>query len=390
VLYAGTEFGLFVSPDRGGSWSRIRSGLPTVPIHEIVFHPRDNDMILATHGRSIWILDDATPIQQAGNAITTDAFLFDMRTAMQFNPANDRGFVTDKPFRGRNPTFGAPISYYLKGATEQVSLRIRDAAGTTVRELTGPDLRDARNAGINRVHWDLRYQPLPAPPGQPAGGPGGGGGFGGAGNLNGPFVLPGEYRVTLVVAGRDVATKPVRVVGDSLVQITDADRKVWHDTALTLHRLQEQANEAADAVTQLGTQYNLIESLLKTAANAPAETRTALDGAGKQLTELRRRLGVVLPGQQVGGGGGGGGGFGGQQQNVRAQVATTKTQIMNSTSLPSEQQLRALTELRGDLGTLIQETNALIAATPALFDRIGAGALKPAALKPVRPVSTTD
>jgi photosystem II stability/assembly factor-like uncharacterized protein len=390
VLYAGTEFGLFVSPDRGGSWSRIRSGLPTVPIHEIVFHPRDNDMILATHGRSIWILDDATPIQQAGNAIRTDAFLFDMRTAMQFNPANDRGFVTDKPFRGRNPTFGAPISYYLKGATEQVSLRIRDAAGTTVRELTGPDLRDARNAGINRVHWDLRYQPLPAPPGQPAGGPGGGGGFGGAGNLNGPFVLPGEYRVTLVVAGRDVATKPVRVVGDSLVQITDADRKVWHDTALTLHRLQEQANEAADAVTQLGTQYNLIESLLKTAANAPAETRTALDGAGKQLTELRRRLGVVLPGQQVGGGGGGGGGFGGQQQNVRAQVATTKTQIMNSTSLPSEQQLRALTELRGDLGTLIQETNALIAATPALFDRIGAGALKPAALKPVRPVSTTD
>ena len=119
VLYAGTEFGLFVSTDRGGSWNRIRSGLPTVPIHEIVFHPRDNDMILATHGRSIWILDDATPIQQAAEAMETDAFLFDMRPAMQFNPANDRGFVTDKPFRGKNPTFGAPISYYLKGAVEE-------------------------------------------------------------------------------------------------------------------------------------------------------------------------------------------------------------------------------------------------------------------------------
>ena len=63
--------------------SALRSGLPTVPIHEIVFHPRDNDMILATHGRSIWILDDATPIQQAAEALRTDAFLFDIRPAMQ-------------------------------------------------------------------------------------------------------------------------------------------------------------------------------------------------------------------------------------------------------------------------------------------------------------------
>ena len=77
-----------------------------MPIHEIVFHPRDNDMILATHGRSLWILDDATPLQQLGEARKTDAFLFDMRQAMQFIPANDRGFVTDKPFRGKNPTFG--------------------------------------------------------------------------------------------------------------------------------------------------------------------------------------------------------------------------------------------------------------------------------------------
>lgn len=94
-------------------------------------------MILATHGRSLWILDDATPIQQSAEAMRSDAFLFDMRPAMQFNPANDRGFVTDKPFRGKNPTFGAPMSFYLKKSSGQVSLRIRDAAGSQVRELTG-------------------------------------------------------------------------------------------------------------------------------------------------------------------------------------------------------------------------------------------------------------
>jgi photosystem II stability/assembly factor-like uncharacterized protein len=394
VLYAGTEFGLYVSPDRGGSWNRVRSGLPTVPIHEIVFHPRENDMILATHGRSLWILDDATPIQQSGEAVRTDAFLFDFgRPAMQFNPANDRGFVTDKPFRGKNPTFGAPISYYLKGEVPaaNVSLRIRDAAGNVVRTLSGNDLRDATKAGVNRVHWDLRYQPLPAQPGQGGpGGGGGGGGFGGGGN-NGPFVMPGEYRVTLVVNDKDIATKPVRVVGDIAVQWTDADRKTWHDTALAFHRLQEQANEAADAVTQLGPQYQTLETLMKTAANVPADVRTAIEAAGKQLTDLRRRLGVTAPGQQPQGGGGGGGFGGGQNNpNVRAQLGQTKGQITGSHSLPSEQQTRALTQGREDLSRVISDTNALITTMPALYEKIGAGALKPAALKPVRPVSTTN
>jgi len=182
VLYSGTEFGLFVSPDRGGKWTRFKGNLPTVPVYEIVFHPRDNDMILATHGRSIWILDDATPLRQYPEAIKTDAFLFDMRPATQFNPANDRGFVTDKPFFGKNPTYGAPISFYLAKSQTDVALRIRDAAGNQVREITGNDMRDARGAGVNRVYWDLRHQPLaPLAGQQPQGGGGGGGGFGGGG-----------------------------------------------------------------------------------------------------------------------------------------------------------------------------------------------------------------
>jgi hypothetical protein len=388
VLYAGTEFGIYVSTNRGGSWARLRSGLPTVPVHEIVFHSRDNDMIVATHGRSIWILDDATPIQQSADAVKADAFLFDLRQAMQFNPANDRGFVTDKPFRGQNPTFGLPISYYLKGATPQaqVALRIRDASGTVVRELSGNDLRNATNAGINRVHWDLRYAPLPPVAGQGGpGGGGGGGGFGGGGN-NGPFVLPGEYRVTLLVGGKEIATKSARVIGDTAVQLTDADRKVWHDTALALHRLQQQANQAAEAITALGTQYQTLEGLLKAAAAAPPDAKTAIDATGKQLTELRRRFGVPAPGQQAGGGGfgGGGGGFGGgQSPNIRQQLGGAKGQIMNSTSLPSAQQMRVLTEGRDDLAKLIAETNSVIAAMPGLYEKLGAAGVKPAALKPV-------
>jgi hypothetical protein len=381
VIYSGSEFGLFVSPNRGGTWTRIKSNVPTVPIHEIVFHPRDNDMILATHGRSIWILDDATPLQQYPDAIKADAFLFDMRGASYFNQANDRGFLADKPFYGKNPTYGAPISFYLAKNQTNVALRIRDAAGTQVREITGNDLRDARGAGVNRVYWDLRHQPLPPLAGpQQGGGGGGGGGFGGGGN-NGPNVLPGEYRVTLVVDGKDVATKSLRVTGDKDMPMTDADRKTWHDTALNLHEMQRVANTAAEAVTTLTTQLSAAEAMLKIAANAPPSAKTAVGDANTKLADLRRRLGL-----NQGGGGGGGGGFGGQQANVRGQLGQTKGQIMGSTSLPTAQQIRAAGEMRDDLTKAIADTNELIAAVPAIYDALGASGAKPTALKPVGPV----
>ncbi|HET9703844.1 MAG TPA: hypothetical protein VFP85_07420 [Vicinamibacterales bacterium] len=382
VLYSGSEFGLFVSPDRGGRWTRIKSNLPTVPIHEIVIHPRENDMIVATHGRSIWILDDITPLQQQAEAMKSDAFLFDMKPAMQFNPANNRGFVTDKPFFGRNPTYGAGISYYLSKPQKNVALRIRDGAGTQVRELTGNDVRDGLGTGINRVYWDLRHQPLTPVAGQPApGGGGGGGGFGGGGN-NGPNVMPGDYRVTLVVDGKEVGTKTLRVTGDKDMTMTDAERRTWHDTALNLHEMQKVANAAAEAVTTLGTQMTAAEALLKTAANPPAAAKTAISDANTKLTDLRRRLGV---GQQQGGGGGGGG-FGGQQQNVRGQLGQVKGQLMGSTSMPTHQQIRITGELRTDMEKVVADTNALIAAIPAIYDAMGASGAKPTALKPIGPL----
>jgi hypothetical protein len=382
VLYSGSEFGLFVSPDRGGRWMRVKSNLPTVPIHEIVIHPRDNDMIVATHGRSIWILDDITPLQQQAEAMRTDAFLFDMRGAMQFNQANDRGFVANKPFFGKNPAYGAAISYYLSKPQTNVALRIRDAAGTQVREITGDDLGEARGAGINRVYWDLRHQPLTPLAGQPAGGGGGGGGggFGGGGN-NGPNVLAGDYRVTLVVDGRDVATKTVHVSGDTDMPMTDAERRTWHDTALNLHALQRVANSAAEAVNQLAMQVSAVEALLKSASNAPASAKAAVTDANTKLADLRRRLGLN---QQQGGGGGGG--FGGQQGNVRGQLGQVKGQVMNSTSMPTAQQIRQAGELREDTEKVVADTNALIAAVPAIYDALGASGVKPAALKPVGPL----
>ena len=186
--YTGSEFGLFVSLDRGGRWQRFRSGLPTVPIHEIVFHPRDNDMIVATHERSIWILDDATPVQQLQEAQKSAAHLFDLRPAMQFNPANDRGFLADKGFWGEEPDLRRADQLLPRERGRGRGLRIRDAQGAVVPRAVGRCTKDAGAAGVNRVYWDLRYEPLPTPPAGRGGG-GGGGGFAAAALL-GPSVLP--------------------------------------------------------------------------------------------------------------------------------------------------------------------------------------------------------
>ena len=356
--------------DRGGQWRASRSGLPTVPIHEIVFHPRDHDMIVATHGRSIWILDDATPVRQLsrGDQVAGVPVRHPPGDAVQ--PGQQSRLPGGQGLLGKNPPYGAPDQLLPRHAQTGVALRIRDAQGAVVREIAGEATKDAGKAGVNRVYWDLRHEPLPAPR-TPQPGGGGGGGFGGGG-LNGPNVLPGEYRVTLLVGGTEVATKSMRVSGDTAVPMTDADRKVWHDTSMSLHDMQRVVNDTADAVTTLNTQVQQAEAMLKTAASAPPAAKGAVEDASKRIADLRRRLGIG----QTGGGGGGGGG----QQNVRQQIAQLKGQVMNSTSLPTAMQIRSAADAREDLMKAVQETNDLIAAVPQLYEKLGASGLKPTAI----------
>jgi photosystem II stability/assembly factor-like uncharacterized protein len=380
ILYLGTETGLWVSLNRGGQWTRIKANLPTMPIYEIKQHPRDNDLILASHARGIWILDDVTPIQEWAKSEDADAFLFSPEPATTMNQANDqmKGFEGDRLFLGQNPAPGATLAYRLRADAKDVTITIKDASGSTVRELAGEAMRDRNKAGLNIVKWDLRVQPLrplPPPPGAPAGAAagGGGGGFGGGGN-NGPYVLPGTYRATLNVNGRDAQTVDVAVKGDPLIQITDADRRIWHDTARDLHQLQEKANEVAEMVQNVFAQVQLIQQQTRS-ANLSAGAKQQLDGIVKEFEAVRRRLGL---GQQ-----GGGGGFGGSNENLRGRFGQLKGQVMASTALPTNTQMMQIREARAALPGLIDQANAVVAKVPALVkDLVGTGALFP----PIKPV----
>ena len=202
LLYAGTEFGLYVSLDGGKKWQKFMNNYPTVRTDDILVHPRENDLIVASHGRSVWIADDITPLQQLTQAVRdSDATLFDIRPTVAWvnDQQNNQQVGGQKVFEGENAPRGAAINYYLKSAaTGDVKITITNASGATIRTLDGP-----KTAGINRVMWNLAPQPQP---GQQQGGFGGGRGGGGA-------VEPGSYNVTLEVAGKKF-TKPLQVLQD--------------------------------------------------------------------------------------------------------------------------------------------------------------------------------
>jgi len=210
LLFLGTEYAFYTSLDRGQSWKRFSTALPTVRIDDILIHPRDNDLLIGTHGRSIWIIDDITPLQGlTRDVMAKDAHLFDPRPATQWLQDPQLGFQVggQKHFQGANPEPGTAISYYLKAAASgDVTITISDVTGQVVRTLDG-----TKEAGLNRVQWDLRRSPPPVPAGAAENVP-----QQFRGRLRqGPAVEPGTYLVKLSVGGKDLTTT-VKVEADSL------------------------------------------------------------------------------------------------------------------------------------------------------------------------------
>jgi hypothetical protein len=171
---------------------------------DILVHPRDNDLIIASHGRSVWIADDITPLQQFTQAVRdSDATLFDIRPAVEWlnDQQNNQQVGGQKVFVGENAPRGAAINYYVKSGGGDAKITVADVNGHTIATLTGP-----ATPGIHRVLWNLAPTPLPGQ--QQAGRGAGGGGRGGFGGVE-----PGTYMVTLEAGGKKL-TKPVEVLQD--------------------------------------------------------------------------------------------------------------------------------------------------------------------------------
>jgi photosystem II stability/assembly factor-like uncharacterized protein len=245
LLFAGTEFGLYVTLDGGKEWKKFMHNLPPVRVDDILIHPRDRDLIVATHGRSIWIADDISPLEQLKSTPANDVALFDPRPAVLWkNDPSAQRHVGNRDFKGANPQGGTAISLWAKS----------DLGAGKVEFLRGTDVVSTMNidvkAGMNRFQWNMRG---PAPAGAAgrgrggqggpgaadaaagfggggggrrgggttgvpfvaAGGRGGGGGFGGfgGGGALGPLVEPGAYMVRVTI-GDKVLQSSVNVLED--------------------------------------------------------------------------------------------------------------------------------------------------------------------------------
>jgi hypothetical protein len=320
LLFAGTEFGLFVSFDRGSNWQRMKNGFPTVPVDDIQIHPREHDLILATHGRSLWIFDDITPLEEmTDNVLASDLHLFDMRSAITWHLANNKGNTGAREFLAPNPPYGAIVDYFLKAKLEgkdPVKITVTDKSGAKIREING-----AAESGINRVAWDLRYE-APARPAEPPGNrageagaapgaagaagaaaAGGGEGFGFGGG-RGPLVDPGDYTITVTAGGKS-ESKTVAVEEDPRLTLSAEDRTQRHEALTKLYSMAKQADEGRREIVAIRTSLTALTDGWKrpTAPKIPDDVKKAADDllakikavVGTFETEREGQLGSAGP-----------------------------------------------------------------------------------------------
>ena len=154
LLFLGTEYAIFVSMDAGKSWKPFMQGMPTVRIDDLIVHPRERDLIAGTHGRSIWIADDISALEEMNDTTTQgDAYLFNVRPAVSWVNDIQKQITVggQKNFRGQNPDPGTAVSYWLKSNADAVRISITDITGREVRAIEGP-----KTSGLNRWRWDMR------------------------------------------------------------------------------------------------------------------------------------------------------------------------------------------------------------------------------------------
>ena len=282
LLFLGTEFGAYVSFDRGGHWTRMKGNLPLVRVDDIQVQPRDNTLVLATHGRSIWVLDDLTPLEKiTEGTLAEDVHLFDISPATHFRLYFRKGNTGHQWFTAANPPYGAVINYYLKDKPkDDVKITITDGGGMMVRELDG-----AKESGMGRVVWDLRMtSPEPSPSPSP-------GGFFGA--VRGPRVAPGDYNVRLAVGGKQ-ANGSVRVEEDPRIQVAEAERAKLDEALMRVYGLLKSASTTRRSLQNLKTQLTTLQNSLKDTPDVPKNVTQAVQTLSDDVTNLQKRL-VAAP-----------------------------------------------------------------------------------------------
>ncbi len=298
LLYAGTERGVYVSFDDGTHWQPLQLNLPRSPIHDLVV--KDDDLVVATHGRSFWVLDDVTPLRQA-NAQSTAAemIVYQPQTALRLHYPEE---IDKHQPAGDNPPPGAIIDYYFKTAPkDEVTLDIIDSHGKVVRHLSSKEKKEAEqppewpdrvervktipaNEGMNRFAWDLRYNdPVQVPDA-----------FYSDTGPQGPLATPGDYQVKLTAAGKS-QTVPLKLVIDPRTKGAEAAVQKQFSLSMQVNDRISQLHQAVNEIRDLKSQIKNLHTRfdenerLKPALNAADELEHKMFDAEQQLIQVNMK-----------------------------------------------------------------------------------------------------
>ncbi len=363
LLFAGTEFGLFISLNGGQNWVRAGGNLPRIRVDDIVINPRNNDLILGTHGRGIIILDDIAALENLDQGVLdSEAWLFPVReAAISFETREDRS-TGSADFAGPNPDYGALIAYYLKNdpaagkenpeAEKFVKILISDGNGNAVRELQGPSQR-----GINRMSWDLRYALKPDPEWKrgayyyP---------------LRGPAVLPGEYMVKLTAAGRTMVQK-MTVKMDPRIKITEEALLARLKAGRRISEMVRASLEAKAAIQNIEKEIGRIQDSAAQDAHFPKEAKSLLDEISKSLEGLKKE-------------------FISEMEGMEFEVLDLLGQVEASTSEPTQAQGMTMDRLTAKLEKGIGVINAVLTEKmPGLYRMLNCGDFRLLIFQPIVP-----
>jgi hypothetical protein len=280
LLYAGTELGILASFDRGENWTDLRLGEPPISVLDMKVHPRENDLIIASHAGGFYILDDITPLQQLERAMSRQIALFPPMQATRYVQASDTSVLGNAVWVARNKPYGAIISYYLADTSKApVQVAILDPGGTVVQMLNGTG-----NRGVNRLAWGLQG-PGCEPPGvdrTAAANPGERGG--GRGGDRGPRVMPGEYRVRLT-AFDETVEQSLSVRLDPRLIVKDEDLAIYHREVTKMQGTRCSIRDATRRIVNVEEQLANLEGEVSS-----ARLRSLAASVGRELTSVRDEL----------------------------------------------------------------------------------------------------
>ena len=292
LLYAGTETGVFVSFDDGAHWQSLQLNLPLVPIHDMAV--KDDDLVVATHGRAFWILDDLTPLHQIENRVAKANFwLYKPRVSYRM-----MGSSFPRPHVGQNPASGSVVYYYFKEKPkEEVVLEFLDKEGHLIRKFTSKSREKVKSveavpgrfrrdgarpikieAGMNRFIWNMRYPDAERVPGAVLWG----------GTLSGPVAVPGSYQVRLTV-GEKSMTQSWEWKKDPRLLTTQQEFQEQFDFLIKIRDKISEVNKAINNLRSVKSQINGLSKKIKNHEKGKAIIET-----GKRLAEKLKTIEDIL------------------------------------------------------------------------------------------------